>query len=187
MKGLLICLTFAALASARNIGIKDLEIGFCGEDTPRPLTITVANVDPFPIPVVGGTEVNVDVEFDLLETCPVGTTVKLDMVLQGIIDIPIPCIEVNEQLHIGSCEFGIDHLLEAGADYLCPTVPEGQECALPLNPNTYGGSISLILPEFPDLVGDLLSSGTYRVQANFNLEDGTEYTCLVLVLELTNY
>merc|ERR1719348_1322502 len=182
MKGTIIFCGLIALSIARNINIKAFEIDFCAESTPKPLTINTASILPFPIPFITGTEVNVDVEFDLLETCPVGTTVKLDMVLQGIIDIPIPCIEVNEQLHIGSCEFGIDHLLEAGADYLCPTVPEGQECALPLNPNTYGGSISLTMPEFPDLVGDLLSSGTYRVQANFNLEDGTEYTCLVLVL-----
>merc|ERR1719348_1132819 len=185
MKGTIIFCGLIALSIARNINIKAFEIDFCAESTPKPLTINTASILPFPIPFITGQAIDVDVEFDLLETCPAGTTVKLDMVMQGIIDIPIPCIEVGG-IHYGSCEFGLDHLLEAGADYLCPTVPEGQECGLPLYPNKYGGAISLTLPEIPPILGDLLSSGTYWLQADFHLGDGTEYTCLYLGLELTN-
>merc|ERR1712126_318319 len=146
----LIILSPAAVSQARNIHLRALDYGFCAADTPQPLSINVATVDPFPIPVAGGAVVNVDVEFDLLETCPAGTSVSLKMVHQGLIDIPIPCIEVDT-MHLGSCEYGIDHLLELGADYLCPTVPE-----------------------IPSIIGDLLASGTYRIEADFLLEDGSE-------------
>merc|ERR1719516_937019 len=108
MKGAFLVLCLGSLAAARNINLKAFEIDFCEASNPQPLSINVPTIEPFPIPVVSGTEVNVDVEFDLLETCPVGTTVKLDMVLQGLINIPIPCLEVDG-MHLGSCEYDIDY------------------------------------------------------------------------------
>ena len=66
------------------------------------------------------------------------------------------------QKFLFASEYEIDALLAEGADYLCPTVPEGQACSLPLFPNTYGGKISLTLPEIPQIIAYILASGTYR-------------------------
>jgi len=124
------------------------------------------------------------VEFNLIEECPVGTTVKLDMTLLGLVEIPIPCLAIDD-ISLGSCEYGIDDLLVAGADLLCPTVPAGQECHLPLHPGNYGGHIQFTFPEINPIIGDLLAAGDYKVDATFLLEDGTEFTCLTFTLELT--
>merc|ERR1712038_2233358 len=76
----------------------------------------------------------------------------------------IPCLEIDG-LHIGSCDYDGDHLLELGAEALCPDYfPAGQDCKLPLNPGVYGGGEPLVLgplPEIPSIIGDLLASGTY--------------------------
>ena len=61
----------------------------------------VATIQPFPIPLVTGTVLEVDVEFNLIEDCPVGTTVKLDMTLLGLVEIPIPCLAIDD-ISLGS-------------------------------------------------------------------------------------
>ena len=81
-----------------------------------------------------------------------------------------------------------DHLLELGAEALCPTYfPDGQECALPLNPGTYGGDppIVLTLPEIPAIIAELLASGTYYAEATISLADGTQMACLFVRVEVT--
>merc|ERR1711942_158166 len=76
-------------ASANHVVVKDFTFGFCEATTARPLEILVATIQPFPIPLVTGTVL--DVEFNLIEDCPLGTTVKLGMTLLGLVEIPIPC------------------------------------------------------------------------------------------------
>merc|ERR1740137_400724 len=88
---LLACLL--SLTSARQVALKDFTFGFCEETTPKPLDIEVATIEPFPIPLVTGTVLDVNVLFQLNEICPVGTTVKMDMKLTGLIEVPIPCLE----------------------------------------------------------------------------------------------
>ena len=66
------------------------------ESTPQPLSIEVATIKPFPIPLVTGTGLDVNVLFQLKEVCPVGTTVKMDMKLTGLIEVPIPCLEIDD-------------------------------------------------------------------------------------------
>ena len=60
------------------------------------MSIEVATIEPFPIPLVTGTVLDVNVLFQLNEMCPAGTTVKMAMELQGLINIPIPCLEVDD-------------------------------------------------------------------------------------------
>merc|ERR1712107_94445 len=57
-----------------------------------------------------------------------------------------PCLDI-EGLSLGSCTYDGDHLLEEAATAgICPTYfPEGQACALPLNPGVYGGGDPLVL------------------------------------------
>ena len=81
--------------------------------------------------------------------------------------------------------YGIDDLLSAGGELLCPTLPEGQECNLPLNIGTYGGEIMFQFPEINPIIAGLLAAGSYKIDAQFVLEDGTEFTCLSFVLELS--
>ena len=60
------------------------------------MSIEVATIEPFPIPLVTGTVLDVNVLFQLNEICPVGTTVKMDMKLTGLIEVPIPCLEIDD-------------------------------------------------------------------------------------------
>ena len=51
--------------------------------------------------------------------------------------------------------YDADYLLSKFSDFLCPDhFPEGQACATPLNPATYGGGdpISVTIPEIPDII-----------------------------------
>merc|ERR1711915_1099389 len=173
MKTLFI-LGLAALASARNIKVDQLEYGFC-DGSAEPGTIDTASVEPFPIVLATG------------ETITVGAQVSLKIKKEGLIDVPFPCLEIDG-LHIGSCDYDGDHLLELGAEALCPTYfPDGQECALPLNPGTYGGDppIVLTLPEIPAIIAELLASGTYYAEATISLADGTQMACLFVRVEVT--
>merc|ERR1712073_86096 len=80
--------------------------------------------------------------------------VALNIVKEGVVDLPIPCLEI-EGLHVGSCEYDADHLLNKFSDFLCPAhVPEGQACATPLNPGMYGGepAIEVVIPDIPDII-----------------------------------
>merc|ERR1711915_814382 len=108
-----------------------------------------------------------------------------DIVKKGLIDIPFPCLEI-EGLHLGSCEYDGQTLLDEGAAFLCPDFfPENQACALPLNPGTYGGAAPpLVIPEIPDILIDLLGSGSYEVQVHAIRPDGSEETCLYAIVEL---
>merc|ERR1711936_1476022 len=178
----LLCLLSAV--SARQVALRDFSFGFCDEDTPQPLSIEVATIDPFPIPLVTGTILDVNVRFILNEICPVGTLGKMNMELQGLIPIPIPCVQIGD-ISLGSCEYGIDALLTAGSALLCPTLPVGQDCNLPLNPGSYGGEIVFEFPEINPIIAELLAAGTYKIDAQFLQEDGTEFTCLTFNLELT--
>ena len=74
-----------------------------------------------------------------------------------------------------------DHLLEvAQTAGICPTYfPEGQACALPLNPGVYGGGDPLTLgpiESIPDILPPFLK-GTVRAEASFLLADGSLFAC----------
>ena len=84
--------------------------------------------------------------------------------------------------------YDIDELLASTGDFLCPAyVPEGQECMLPLNPGMYGSdeSLTVVLPEIPDILVNLLASGTYYADVTVNYADGSEMTCVYLRVQLT--
>merc|ERR1712096_485306 len=126
-------------------------------------------------------------QITLNEEVAVGAKVDLNIVLEGIIPIKIPCLDI-EGLHIGSCSYDGDALLASASDFLCPTyVPEGQECMLPLGPGSYGGGdpLVVVLPEIPGIIVDLLASGTYYADATVNYADGTQMTCIYIRIELT--
>merc|ERR1739838_306701 len=169
-------LACVALASARNIKVDQLEYGFC-DGSAEPATIDIATVEPFPVVIATGETISLSVQLTLNEPVPVGAQVS---------PIPFPCLEIDG-LHLGSCTYDGDHLLELGAEGLCPDYfPEGQECKLPLNPGVYGGGDPLVLtvPEIPALIAELLASGPYYADATITLADGTEMACIYIRVEL---
>ena len=64
-------------------------------------TIDVMDVQPFPVEVKTGATVTVSATLTLNTEVPAGAKVALNIVKEGIVDLPIPCLEI-EGLHIGS-------------------------------------------------------------------------------------
>merc|ERR1712203_792285 len=168
-----------AAASAKDIRLNllapptELEYGFC-DGSPEPLTFDVISVAPFPILVQNGATIT------LHEEVAVGAQVDLNLVLEGIIPIKIPCLDI-EGLHIGSCHYDGDELLATASDFLCPTyVPEGQACALPLGPGVYGGGDPLTvgpIESIPDILLPFLK-GTVRAEATVTDGSGNLFGCI---------
>merc|ERR1711990_770732 len=157
----------------------EIEYGFC-DGSPEPASIDNISVEPFPILVQNGASVTLAVQITLNEPLPEGASVSLNLVLEGIIPIKIPCLDIDG-LSLGSCTYTGDHLLEAAATAgICPTYfPDGQACALPLNPGVYGGGDPLTLgpiESVPDILLPFLK-GTVRAEANFLLADGSLFAC----------
>jgi len=189
---LLVFLATVVLVSARSVKIDQIEYGFC-PDSPEPGTIDNIDVQPFPISLVTGSSLTIAATLTLNEAVPTGATVSLDLKKEGLIPLPIPCLEIpdsetGEILHIGSCTYNADDLLARFADFLCPAhVPDGQSCSLPLNPGTYGGDppIEVMIPDIPDILAELVGAGTYYLGASVNLEDGSLMACLYVRVEVT--
>ena len=127
---LIVLLATIFLLSVRSIKIDQLEYGFCGElDHNNKLlmlsracqifsklilkyfhtegadssvgTIDVMDVQPFPVEVKTGATVTVSATLTLNTEVPAGAKVALNIVKEGLVDLPIPCLEI-EGLHIGS-------------------------------------------------------------------------------------
>merc|ERR1711978_151430 len=183
---LIVLLATIVLVSAKSIKIDQLEYGFCdGADTSVG-SIDAADVQPFPVEVKTGATVTISATLSLTATVPAGAKVALNIVKEGIVDLPIPCLEI-EGLHVGSCEYEADYLLDKFSDFLCPAhVPDGQACATPLNPGTYGGDppVTVTIPEIPDIIAGFLASGTYYADATITLPSGEQMTCLYVRIEV---
>merc|ERR1711990_1166577 len=144
--------------SKLRLAADNVEYGFC-EGSPEPASIDNISVEPFPILIQNGATVTLNVQITLNEPLPAGASVALNLVLEGIIPIKIPCLDIN----------GIS------PQYF----PEGQACALPLNPGVYGGGDPLTLgpiESIPDILLPFLK-GTINAEASFLLEDGSLFAC----------
>jgi len=174
-----------AAVSAKDIRIQvnappdELEHGFC-PGSPEPFTLDALSVKPFPIIIANGESVTLELQLTLNEEIAKGAQVSLKMKLEGLIDLPIPCIEVDG-LHIGSCDYDADTLLAEGAPILCPDhFPDGQACALPLLPGVYGGGEPLVigpLESIPDALAPFLK-GTIHVEAKAMSASGELLACI---------
>merc|ERR1739838_469260 len=167
MKVFAALLACAALASARNLKLDQLEYGFCDGASSDVLSLDNISVEPFPLVIATGEQITLN------EPIPAGATVSLKIKREGLIPIPIPCLPIGD-ISIGSCTYDGDELIASAADFLCPTyVPEGQECMLPLNPGFYGSadSLTVTLGEIPGILVDLSASGTYYADATVKYAD----------------
>ena len=57
-------------------------------------------VVPFPVSLAEGATMTISGFLTIVEELPVGATVTLDIVKEGLIDLPIPCLD------LGVVEFG---------------------------------------------------------------------------------
>ena len=83
--------------------------------------------------------------------------------------------------------YDADYLLTKFSDFLCPAhVPDGQACATPLNPGTYGAGDPIVVevPEIPDIIAGFLGSGTYHLSATVSNPDGSMMTCIQIKLDV---
>merc|ERR1719219_511893 len=168
MKFLAVIVLVAAVSS-KDIRLQfqapptELEYGYC-EGSPEIASFDVITVEPFPIIVSNGAEITLQIQITLNEEIPVGSQIHLDIKLEGLIPIPIPCLEING-LHIGSCDYD---------------VPEGQACALPLSPGVYGGDEPLTVGPIEDIPDILLPflKGTIHAEAHLSSAAGDELACL---------
>lgn len=96
----IILLAVLAVVSGRHLKIDELEYGYC-DGAHEPLTFDDISIAPFPIVVADGANITLHILVTLLEDVPVGAKVKLEIVKEGLINLPIPCILVDG-LHIGS-------------------------------------------------------------------------------------
>merc|ERR1712243_413813 len=183
MKVFATLLACAAMVSARNLKLDELEVGFCDGANSDVLSLDNISVEPFPLVIATGEDITLNVPI------PAGASVSLKIKREGLIPIPIPCLPIGD-ISIGSCDYDGDELLAAASDFLCPTyLPDGQDCMLPLNPGFYGGtdSLTLTLPEIPGILVDLLAAGTYYADATVKYADGSEMTCLYIRVELSGH
>ena len=101
MKLLLLALSAVSASRLAQLAPPDhLEYGFC-DGSPEPMTIDNLSVEPFPIIVANGASVTIAAQITLNEVVAAGAQVSLELTLEGIIPIKIPCLEI-EGLHIGS-------------------------------------------------------------------------------------
>merc|ERR1712115_5578 len=175
-----VLLATVVLASAKNINVKQLEYGFC-DGAPQPGTIDELTVLPDPVELKTGATVTLN---EIVQT---GSQVELSISKNFLgVPVPIPCLEINE-LNIGSCKYDADHLLTEFADFLCPAhFPDGQACATPLNPGTYGGGDPIVveIPEIPDIIAGFLGSGEYHASATVTNPDGSMMTCIQIKVDV---
>merc|ERR1712168_1375527 len=158
-------LPLLGLAAARNIRIDQIEYGFCEGADESVGSPDIIDVQPFPVVVATGETITLTIQLTMAEghEIPPGATVSLKIKKEGIVDIPLPCL-----------------------DYF----PDGQECTLPLGPGVYGGGkenpLTVTLPEIPSIIADLLAAGTYYASATVKTADGADWTCGYVRLALTS-
>merc|ERR1712012_1468959 len=87
------------------------------------------NVSPYPVEVAAGKEMVAGSKLKL----------KLKGKVPIVGEIPIPCLPINENLNLGSCEYELDKILyDLEASGKCEEfLPAGQSCSLPLGPGVY--------------------------------------------------
>jgi hypothetical protein len=102
MKSLL-CLSLlpALAAAALKLEARELQYGFC-KGSPEPFSIDEVVVEPYPVVVASGATIHVAVGITLNEAIPVGSTATLKVANLDTIDIPLPCLTLQDGSRWGS-------------------------------------------------------------------------------------
>ena len=64
-------------------------------------SIDAIDVQPFPVEIKTGATVTISATLSLLAEVPAGAKVALNIVKEGVVDLPLPCLEIDG-LHVGS-------------------------------------------------------------------------------------
>merc|ERR1712080_716514 len=94
---------------------------------------------------------------------------------------PSPSLVEINGLHIGSCDYDADHLLNLADPILCPDpFPDGQACALPLMPGVYGGGAPLVIVPLDDIPDSILPflKGVIYAEATLTSAAGDKLACI---------
>merc|ERR1712013_486785 len=90
MKVFAALLACAAMVSARNLKLDELEVGFCDGANSDVLSLDNISVEPFPLVIATGETITLNVQITLNEPIPAGATVSLKIKREGLIPSPYP-------------------------------------------------------------------------------------------------
>ena len=125
--------------------LQGLQVGFC-PGSPRPCSLDLVSVSPFPVVVAAGAEVSLTAQATLHQTVPEGATVSVRVKKHEtwLPNIPLPCVHVHGELvsppspcpplappglPLGSCDYSLAWLLQQAAPHIKPgQLPPGQQC-----------------------------------------------------------
>ena len=84
------------LAGRSAASLQALQVGFC-PGSPRPVSLDLASVSPFPVVVAAGAEVSLTAQATLHQTVPEGVTasVRVKKHETWLPNIPLPCVHVH--------------------------------------------------------------------------------------------
>merc|ERR1711997_24016 len=172
--------------------VKAPDVRTCMDSTSEWFDNISLDITPWPVVVAAGNVISLDGGIDIMQGIEVGSNLNIKLTLiTAIGNLPIPCLPIGD-LHIGSCDYTVQHLLDTllgadGGQEICDgLMAEGQACALPLMPGSYAKgdeAIIIDLPEIPAILEPFLK-GTIQAQAIGTKPDGTEVACLEVMLEL---
>ena len=82
-----------------SASLQGLEVGFC-PGSPRPCSLDLASVSPFPVVVAEGAEVSLTAQATLHQAVPEGATVSVRVKKHEtwLPNIPLPCVHVHGEL-----------------------------------------------------------------------------------------
>merc|ERR1712243_417585 len=78
MKVFATLLACAAMVSARNLKLDELEVGFCDGANSDVLSLDNISVEPFPLVIATGEDITLNVQITLNEPIPAGASVSLN-------------------------------------------------------------------------------------------------------------
>merc|ERR1712071_28692 len=116
-----------------------LEYGYCDGTEGGMMGEMMISITPFPIELHTGHKITIEASITLNQDFPVGTSVEVELVKEGLISINIPCIHIPGVGDIGSCTYDGDEVLAWGG-YTTP-LPQG---AFTVGPTEFA------VPELPD-------------------------------------
>ena len=162
--------------------IENAEYGYC-DGSQELFIIEYLDIYPFSMSICQCKTIYISAVADLLVPIPVGATVSVKIVKEGLLQLPIPCLELDECGLVGSCRYDAEDFLSKYAGYLCPDAP-----CLPIQPGHYGDvgeTTVLTFPEYPEILCDMFYPGYWLIELSIDEPNGSEITCINIRVEMS--
>ena len=163
--------------------VENVEYGYW-DGSQEVFTIEYLDIYPFPMSMCQCKSIYIRAVADLLVPIPVGATVSVKIVKEGLLQLPIPCLEWDEWGLVGSCRYDAEEFLSKYAGYLCPDGP-----CLPVQPGHYGDkdeTIVLSFPDYPDILCDMFYPGYWLIEISIEEPNGSEIACIYIRVEMSD-